>query len=140
MGLVLHPLTIQEAKVLVSRWHRHHLPPLSGLFAIGVSRAGEEEPCGAAIVGRPVARVLQDGWTAEVTRLVTDGTLNACSMLYGACWRAARALGYRRLVTYTLPEEGGRAFGPPAGAASGRLAAGAGVARADRGWICTRCR
>src|SRR5262245_58380740 len=62
---------------------------------------------GAAIVGRPVARMLDDDWTAEVTRCCTDGTRNAPSMLYRACWRACRALGYRRLVTYTLPEEGG---------------------------------
>lgn len=57
--------------------------------------------------GRPVARVLQDGWTAEVTRLCTLGDKNACSMLYAASWRAARALGYRRLITYTLKSEGG---------------------------------
>jgi hypothetical protein len=62
---------------------------------------------GVAMVGRPVARNLQDGWTLEVLRVATDGVRNGCSMLYGAAWRAARALGYRRLVTYTLPEEGG---------------------------------
>jgi hypothetical protein len=62
---------------------------------------------GVAVVGRPVARELQDGYTAEVTRVCTDGTRNACSMLYAAAWRACRALGYRRLVTYTLPSEGG---------------------------------
>jgi hypothetical protein len=59
------------------------------------------------VVGRPVARQLQDGYTAEVTRLASDGTRNACSLLYAAAWRACRALGYRRLVTYTLAEEGG---------------------------------
>ncbi len=62
---------------------------------------------GVAVVGRPVARALQDGATAEVIRLATDGMRNACSMLYGACWRAARALGYRRLITYTLATEPG---------------------------------
>ena len=62
---------------------------------------------GVAIIGRPVARMLQDGWTAEVTRLCTLGDKNACSMLYAASWRAARALGYRRLITYTLQREGG---------------------------------
>lgn len=65
------------------------------------------ETHGVAIVGRPVARGLDDGWTLEVTRTCTDGTKNANSMLYGAAWRAARALGYRRLVTYTLVEESG---------------------------------
>ena len=63
---------------------------------------------GVAIVGRPVARALADEWTAEVTRVaVLDGVKNGCSMLYGACWRAARALGYRKLVTYTLATEPG---------------------------------
>lgn len=62
---------------------------------------------GVAIVGRPVSRHVQDGWTCEVTRLATDGAKNACSMLYGAAWRAARALGWRRMVTYTLATEPG---------------------------------
>jgi hypothetical protein len=51
--------------------------------------------------------MLQDGWTAEVSRLATDGSKNACSMLYGAAWRACRALGYRRLITYILDTEPG---------------------------------
>src|SRR6185437_1547211 len=59
------------------------------------------------IVGRPVARASDDGFTAEVTRCCTDGSRNACSMLYRAAWRAARAMGYRKLITYTLAEEGG---------------------------------
>lgn len=105
--LFLHPITIQDAKEFVRRHHRHHKPPVSGLFAVGVAEDGAEYPNGVAIIGRPIARRLQDGYTAEVTRLCTDGTPNACSMLYGAAWRACRALGYRRLVTYTLPEEGG---------------------------------
>lgn len=63
---------------------------------------------GVATVGRPVSRNLADGWTAEVTRVcVLPAIGNGCSLLYGACWRAARAMGYRRLVTYTLPSEGG---------------------------------
>ena len=62
---------------------------------------------GVAMVGRPVARHLDDGWTMEINRVATDGARNACSMLYAAAWRAARALGYRRVITYTLPEEGG---------------------------------
>lgn len=61
----------------------------------------------AAIVSRPTARMSDDGLTVEVTRCVTDGTKNACSALYGACVRAALALGYKRIITYTLPKEGG---------------------------------
>lgn len=107
MSLQLHPITISDACLLVKRLHRHHAPPQGALFAIGVAQVGSDEPCGCAIVGRPVARRSDDGWTAEVTRLATDGSRNACSMLYRACWRAALAMGYRRLITYTLETEGG---------------------------------
>ena len=62
---------------------------------------------GVAIIGRPVARLLDDGRTAEVLRVATDGTGNACSMLYGAAHRAARALGYSRIFTYTRQDEPG---------------------------------
>ena len=78
------------------------------LFAVGVSADDDNTLCGAAVVGRPVSRLLCDGFSAEVRRVaVADGAKNACSMLYGAAWRAARALGYLRLLTYTLPAEGG---------------------------------
>ena len=56
---------------------------------------------------RPVSRYLDDGWTLEVNRLCTDGTRNACSMLYAAAWRAARAMGYHKLITYILDSENG---------------------------------
>lgn len=106
-GAVLRiiPCTITDAKIFVAKYHRHNLPPVSALFACAVQR--DKELCGVAIVGRPVARMLQDGLTCEVLRTCTDGTRNANSILYGACLRAARALGYRRVVTYTLIEEGG---------------------------------
>ena len=91
--MTLQPLTLTEATAFVERVHRHHKAPQGGLFAVGASEG--ETIVGAAIVGRPVARMNDDGWTAEVTRLATTGERNACSMLYGACWRAARALGYR---------------------------------------------
>jgi len=98
-------MNISDAKEFVAQHHRHHLPPVGALFAIGASMAGEI--VGAAIVGRPVARRSDDGWTAEVTRMATNGTRNTCSMLYRACWRAASAMGYKRLVTYTLATETG---------------------------------
>lgn len=98
-------MSVTDAREYILRHHRHHLPPLSALFAVGVAADGEI--VGVATVGRPVARMLQDGWTCEVTRVATDETPNACSALYGACWRAAKALGWRRLVTYTLKSEPG---------------------------------
>ena len=105
MTLEIVPISLKDAFVFVNNHHRHHASPRFGLFAVAV--AGRGKICGVAIVGRPVARMLCDGWTAEVVRLATDGHRNACSKLYGAAWRAARAMGYRRLVTYTLQSEPG---------------------------------
>ena len=98
-------MTIGDANLLVQRWHRHHKKSQGGLFALGI--ADGERICGAAIVGRPVARALDDGWTAEVVRCVTDGTRNSASMLMSRCWRVCQQMGYKRLVTYTLEQEGG---------------------------------
>ena len=106
MSLSIVPLTITDAREVVRCVHRTHRPPVGGLFAVGLAADGSV--VGAAIVGRPIARMLQDGWTAEVLRVaVPEEHRNGCSMLLGACWRAARALGWRRLVTYTLATEPG---------------------------------
>ena len=99
------PIDFSEANAFVAKYHRHHRPMVGCKFCVAVSKEGKV--VGVAIVGRPVARHLDNGWTLEVNRCCTDGTRNACSMLYGSAWKAAKALGYRRLITYTLPEEGG---------------------------------
>jgi len=99
------PITLLEANIFVSKNHRHHKPVIGHKFSISIS--DETGVRGVVIVGRPVSRVLDNGWTLEVNRCCTDGVRNGCSMLYGAAWRAAKALGYRRLITYTLAEEGG---------------------------------
>lgn len=99
------PVSFADACEFVRLWHRHHAPPVGCKFCLGVAQG--DDLCGVAIVGRPVARMLQDGLTLEVTRTATDGTPNANSMLYGAAWRAAKALGYRRLITYTQLGETG---------------------------------
>lgn len=106
MTLTLSPITLREANAYVLEHHRHH-GKTRGCICVVACADGEGEIRGVGIAGRPLSRMLQDGYTAEVTRLCTDGAPNACSMLYRALWRACRALGYRRLVTYTLPEEGG---------------------------------
>lgn len=114
MSLALVPTTLREANAFVSRHHRHHKPVRGCRFVVAAARG--DEIVAVAIVARPRARALQDGWTAELVRLCSvdpprpsGHASGACSMLYAACWRAARALGYRRLVTYTLPSEGGAA-------------------------------
>lgn len=105
MALEIQPISFVEACEFVARFHRHHLPPQGHKFSIAVNDS--EKVVGVVIVGRPVARHLDNGWTLEVTRCCTDGTKNAASTLYAAAWRAARALGYKRLITYTLLEESG---------------------------------
>jgi hypothetical protein len=104
--LHVRPLTLKQANELVSSWHRHHKPAQGHRFSIGVY--DEAGTChGAAIVGRPVARNCDPYLTAEVVRLVTDGTKNACSCLYSAAARAAEAMGFLKIQTYILAEEPG---------------------------------
>lgn len=99
------PVSFAEACDFVALWHRHNEPPNGHRFSLGA--AAGDKLVGVAMVSHPVARHLMDGRTLEVIRTATDGTPNANSMLYGACWRAAKALGYDRLVTYTQAEESG---------------------------------
>ena len=105
MSLELQPVDYDEACAFILAHHRHHLPPQGWKFGIAVNDG--EKIVGVVTVGRPVARNLDNGLTLEVTRNCTDGTKHAASMLYGAAWRAAKALGYKRLITYTLIEEAG---------------------------------
>ena len=106
MGLSLVPIALKTANSFVAEHHRHHKPAVGHKFSIGVQDASGKI-VGVVIVGRPVSRYLDDGWTAEVTRLCTDGTKNACSMLYGAAARAAQAMGYHKVITYILESESG---------------------------------
>lgn len=94
-----------EACAFVDANHRHHKAPRGHRFSIGAFEGGQL--IGVVMVGRPLARLIDPWEAAEVTRLCTDGTKNACSFLYGRAARAAFALGYARLITYSLPEEGG---------------------------------
>lgn len=104
-GLRLSPITLTEANEFVEDHHRHSVPTIGHRFSLAAAKG--DTVVGVAIVGRPIARGLDDGWTLEALRVCTDGTRNACSFLYGAAWRATRALGYRRLVTYTRVDEPG---------------------------------
>ncbi|GAH46961.1 unnamed protein product, partial [marine sediment metagenome] len=105
MTLIIVPIKLKEAKEFVKRHHRHHNPPVGHICSLAV--ACDDKIVGVAIIGRPIARALDKGFTAEVTRLCTDGTQNACSALYAAAWRAARSLGYKKLITYILNTEPG---------------------------------
>ncbi|MBP2329544.1 hypothetical protein JOF56_009929 [Kibdelosporangium banguiense] len=103
--LVIVPVTFRQACAFIQAHHRHHRPPRGMKFAVGVADDGGL--VGVATVGRPVARHLDDGHTVEVTRTCTTGVSNANSMLYGAAWRAARAMGYQRMITYSQEGESG---------------------------------
>ena len=102
MSLHLQPVTFEEACAFVAEHHSTHDPPQGWKFGVGVNDG--HDIVGVAIVGRPVSRHQQDGQTLEVTRCATNGTKNAASKLYAACWRAAKNMGYRRLITYTLAD------------------------------------
>lgn len=104
--LHLVPVRFKDARAFISAWHRHHRPPVGCKFCVGVAD-DHGTLRGVAIIGRPIARHYDNGMTVEVTRTATDGTPNANSMLYAAAWRAAKALGYRRLITYTQAGETG---------------------------------
>ena len=103
----LHHVRIElgEANAFVTAHHRHHKPVVGHLFSLGAVLG--DKIVGVAIVGRPVSRFRDNGMTAEVTRLCTDGTRNACSFLYGASARAAFALGFTKVGTYILATENG---------------------------------
>ncbi len=103
----LRPITLAEANSFVDSWHRHNSPTVGGRFAIGLEDSGEL--VGVAIVGRPIARQVEHHFTAEVLRTCTNerARKGAVSKLYAACWRAWRAMGGTRLITYTLKTESG---------------------------------
>ena len=107
MALELMPLSLREANEYIKSFHRHNKPTRGGKYAIGVKDG--DKLVGVAITGRPIARMLDDKVTAEVLRVCTadDSPKNTCSMLYGACWRAWKAVGGKRMVTYTLQSESG---------------------------------
>jgi hypothetical protein len=105
-------ISLEEANAFVEQHHRHNGPVVGHVFSIGAVLPAAEADLqagivGVVIVGRPVSRFIDDGITAEVARLTTDGTRNACSFLYGCAARAAFALGFKRIGTYIMKSEGG---------------------------------
>ena len=128
--LTVVPCTQRQAKAFVKVHHRHHRPPLGAIFCLAV--VDEQRLVrGVATVGRPVARGLDDGLTLEVNRVATDGCPNACSALLAAARKVAIAMGYARIITYTLPEEGGASLRGAGWVEDGRTSG-------DRGWACAK--
>lgn len=104
-ALQIRPITLRAACAFIAEHHRHNKPPRGHKFSIAVHQG--ESLVGVVCAGRPIARHFDDGFTLEVNRSCTDGTRNANSMLYGAVWQAARAMGYRKCITYTQADESG---------------------------------
>lgn len=105
MALIIRPITLKTANDYVAAHHRHNQRTTGHKWSVAVYDG--ETLHGVAIAGQPIARKLDDGLTIEIRRVCTDGTRNACSMLYGACCRVAKAMGYKRVITYTLISEPG---------------------------------
>jgi hypothetical protein len=100
------PVSNEAAKFYVESFHRHHGSSVQARFCLAAVDEARKVR-GVIMVGRPVARVLDNGWTLEVNRLATDGCENACSALYGAARRVAKEMGYRKLITYIREDEPG---------------------------------
>lgn len=103
--LMVRPLTLKQVNAFIAKHHRHHKPVVGHRFSVGAYIG--DVLVGVACVGRPVARATDQWLVAEITRLATDGTHNACSILYGACARAAKAMGFSRIQTFILDTESG---------------------------------
>lgn len=103
--MTIKPISFKDAKEYINEHHRHHKAPQGHKFSIGLYE--NDMLIGVACVGRPVSRHLDDGLTAEITRVCTNGEKNACSMLYGACCRIAKYMGYKKIITYILESENG---------------------------------
>jgi len=103
--LTIKPIHLKAANEFIKQYHRHNLPVVGGKFSIACY--DDNRLCGVAICGRPTARALDNGLTLEIYRNCTDGTRNACSKLYGVCVRIAKAMGYKKVITYILESEDG---------------------------------
>jgi hypothetical protein len=103
--LAVAEISLRDAGAFVNMHHRHHASPIGHVFSLGCFV--EDVLVGAAIIGRPVARMLDDGKTVEITRLASAGIRNVSSKLLGAARREAKKRGIARVITYTLPAEGG---------------------------------
>ena len=102
-GLSVVPITLALANDFIDQLHRHHKNLNTHKFSLGCVNSGVL--VGVCVVQRPCARKRDDGQSAEVARLCTDGTRNACSILYAAAARTAREMGFWRIGTYILESE-----------------------------------
>ena len=133
MALQIRPINLRDANAYVAAHHRHNMPTNGHKFSVACYDG--DKLVGVAIAGRPVARRLDDGLTIEIRRVCTDGTRNACSILYGACSRCAKEMGYKRVVTYTLTSESGLSLKAAGFLYAGEAGGCLGTCRADTGML-----
>jgi hypothetical protein len=128
--LIVVPMNLRESNEFVENFHRHNKPVQGAKFSIGASDG--ENLLGVAIVGRPVARTEDDGFTVEVTRVcvLDDSPKNTCSFLYGRCWRIWQQMGGKRMITYTLQSESGSSLR----GAGWKILGEVGVTKRGAGW------
>lgn len=102
----IRPITFKQASEFINKYHRHHNATVGCKFCIGLYH--KDSLIGCAVCGRPVSRYYDNGLTCEINRVcVIEGYKNGCSMLYGACCRIAKNMGYKKIITYTLKSENG---------------------------------
>ena len=132
--LKLHPLpiSIKEANEFILNFHRHNNPVKNCRFAIGAGFEGKL--VGVAVIGNPVARLMNDGFTMEVLRVCTkeDSPKNTCSFLYGRSWRVWQQMGGLRMITYTLQSESGSSLKGSGWTIRGETKPSSGWSRKDR--------
>ena len=128
--MIVVPMNLRESNEFVENFHRHNKPVQGAKFSIGASDG--ENLLGVAIVGRPVARTEDDGFTVEVTRVcvLDDSPKNTCSFLYGRCWRIWQQMGGKRMITYTLQSESGSSLR----GAGWKILGEVGVTKRGAGW------
>lgn len=105
MSLYVVPVGMKAANSFVTDHHRHNKAVRGCKFCIGVMSG--PDLVGVLIAGRPVTKFLDDGYTLEILRCCTDGTYNACSILYSRAARIGYLMGYTAVITYTLKKETG---------------------------------
>jgi hypothetical protein len=109
MPLMVIPTTLKKANDFVSAHHRHSNRTARDGGRFAIAAMADSKLVGVAIVGNPLSATYMDGFTSEVLRVCVspEAPKNTCSMLYGACWRAWKAMGGRKMITYTLQSETG---------------------------------
>lgn len=126
--LRIGPIRFGQARAFVLRHHEHCRPPAGWRFGAAIWNG--PTLIGVAMVGRPVARLIDAATTVEVNRLCLDRTLssglrrNAVSMLLGHAAREARRRGFLRIITYTLESESGASMRASGWAEDGRSRGG----------------